>query len=49
MNLQTALLVPSNRFEYLECLSAINSIQNKLLDETKEKKGSLDVLAQHMF
>ena len=33
-----ALLVPSNRFEYLECLSAINSIKNKLLDETKEKK-----------
>ena len=44
-----ALLVPSNRFEYLECLSAINSIQNKLLDETKEKKGSLDVLAQHVL
>ena len=44
-----ALLVPSNRFEYLECLSAINSIKNKLLDETKEKKGSLDVLAQHIL
>ena len=44
-----ALLVPSNRFEYLECLSAINSIKNKLLDETKEKKGSLDVLAQHFL
>ena len=44
-----ALLVPSNRFEYLECLSAINSIKNKLLDETKEKKGSLDVLAQHVL
>ncbi len=44
-----AILVPSNRFEYLECLSAINSIQNKLLDETREKKGSLDVLAQHVL
>ena len=44
-----ALLVPSNRFEYLECLSAINSIKSKLLDETKEKKGSLDVLAQHIL
>ena len=44
-----ALLVPSNRFEYLECLSAINSIKNKFLDETKEKKGSLDVLAQHIL
>ncbi len=44
-----ALLVPSNRFEYLECLSAINSIKNKFLDEIKEKKGSLDVLAQHIL
>ena len=44
-----ALLVPSNRFEYLECLSAINSIKNKLLDETKEKLGNLDVLAQHIL
>ena len=26
-----------------------NSIKNKLLDETKEKKGSLDVLAQHIL
>ena len=44
-----AILVPSNRFEYLECVSAISSIKEKILDETKEKEGSLDVLAQHIL
>ena len=44
-----AILVPSNRFEYLECVSAISSIKEKILDETKEKEGSLDVLAQHVL
>ena len=44
-----AILVPSNRFEYLECVSAISSIKEKILDETKEKDGSLDVLAQHIL
>ena len=44
-----AILVPSNRFDYLECVSAISSIKEKILDETKEKEGSLDVLAQHIL
>ena len=44
-----AILVPSNRFEYLECVSAISSIKEKILDETKQKEGSLDVLAQHIL
>ena len=44
-----AILVPSNRFEYLECVSAISSIKEKILDETKDKEGSLDVLAQHIL
>ena len=44
-----ALLVPANRFEYLECISAINSIQKHLIDGSTEKKGSLDVLAQHIL
>ena len=44
-----AILVPSNRFEYLECVSTISSIKEKILDETKEKEGSLDVLAQHIL
>ena len=44
-----ALLVPSNRFEYLECLSAIKSIKAKLIDGVDDKEGSLDVLAQHIL
>ncbi len=44
-----ALLVPANRFEYLECISAINSIQKQLIDGSTQKKGSLDVLAQHIL
>ena len=44
-----ALLVPSNRFEYLECISTIASIKANLLDEVKDKDGSLDVLAQHIL
>ena len=41
--------MPANRFEYLECISAINSIQKQLIDGSTEKKGSLDVLAQHIL
>ena len=44
-----ALLVPSNRFEYLECVSAISSIKENILDEINDKEGSLDVLAQHIL
>ena len=44
-----ALLVPANRFEYLECLSAIRSIKVKLIDGVDDKEGSLDVLAQHIL
>ncbi len=44
-----ALLVPSNRFEYLECISAISSIRDSILDEENDKEGSLDVLAQHIL
>ena len=44
-----ALLVPSNRFEYLECVSAISSIRENILDDVNDKEGSLDVLAQHIL
>ncbi len=44
-----ALLVPTNRFEYLECIAAIDAISHKELDGIAPKKGSLDVLAQHIF
>lgn len=44
-----ALLVPTNRFEYLECVAAIDAIAHKELDGISPKTGSLDVLAQHIF
>ncbi len=43
-----ALLVPANRFEYLECLAAKNAIAKNDLDGTPPKRGGLDVLAQHI-
>lgn len=43
-----ALLVPGNRFEYLECLAAKEAIAADELDGIPPKKGSLDVLAQHI-
>lgn len=44
-----ALLVPTNRFEYLECIAAVDAIAHKELDGVSPKTGSLDVLAQHIF
>ena len=44
-----AILVPSNRFEYLECLAVINSINKNLIDSEQDKIGGLDVLAQHIL
>ena len=44
-----AILVPTNRFEYLECFAAINAINNNYLDDLPIKKGALDVLAQHIY
>lgn len=44
-----ALLVPTNRFEYLECVAAVGAIAHKELDGIALKTGSLDVLAQHIF
>ena len=43
-----ALLVPGNRFEYLECLAAKEAIAEGELDGIPPKQGSLDVLAQHV-
>ena len=45
----SALLVPSNRFEYLECLAAVDAIGDGDLDGDPPKIGSLDVLAQHVM
>lgn len=43
-----AILVPANRFEYLECLAAQKAIAGDTLDGVVFKQGGLDVLAQHI-
>ena len=43
-----ALLVPTNKFEYMECLTVKEVINNDNFEELSEKEGSLDVLAQHI-
>ena len=44
-----ALLVPSNRFEVLECVAAQASVAAGEQDGAVTRQGGLDVLAQHMF
>jgi ATP-dependent Lhr-like helicase len=44
-----ALLVPGNRFEYLECRAAIDAIAENTLDSDPLHDGGLDVLAQHVL
>lgn len=44
-----ALLVPTNRFEYLEALAAERAIERGELDGETPKQGGLDVLAQHII
>ncbi len=44
-----ALLVPANRFEYLECLAASTALAAGELDGDPPRSGSLDVLAQHLL
>lgn len=44
-----ALLVPSNRFEMLECLAAREAIGEGQLDASYAKPGALDVLCQHLL
>lgn len=44
-----ALLVPSNRFEVLECEAAREAVIAGELDGDRIKTGSLDVLAQHVL
>ena len=43
-----ALLLPSNRFEVLECQAAIEAVAKGELDGDPPKIGGLDVLAQHL-
>lgn len=43
-----ALLVPSNRFEVLECRAAIEAAEAGEQDAVTRRQGALDVLAQHV-
>ncbi|HEU0161082.1 MAG TPA: ligase-associated DNA damage response DEXH box helicase [Rhizomicrobium sp.] len=45
----SALLVPANRFEVLECNAARDAVLAGELDGERLKAGSLDVLAQHVL
>jgi ATP-dependent Lhr-like helicase len=44
-----ALLVPSNRFEVLECEAAREAVIAHVLDGDAPRRGALDVLAQHVL
>ena len=44
-----AILVPTNRFEYLECVAAQTEIAHNRLDGAQFRRGGFDVLAQHVF
>ena len=44
-----AILVPTNRFEFIESQAAIEEINKGNLDKIELKEGSLDVVAQHIF
>jgi ATP-dependent Lhr-like helicase len=44
-----ALLVPSNRFEVLECRAALDAAEAGAQDAVLARTGALDVLAQHVM
>ena len=44
-----AILVPGNRFEYLEARAALDAIEEGELDPELFRPGALDVLAQHLM
>ena len=44
-----ALLVPTNRFEVLECRAAMGAVLAGELDGDSVRSGALDVLAQHVM
>ncbi len=44
-----AILVPGNRFEYLEARAALDAIDERELDPEVFRPGALDVLAQHIM
>jgi len=44
-----AMIVPGNRFEYLEARAALDAVEAGELDVDIFRSGSLDVLAQHLL
>ncbi len=44
-----AYLVPSNRFEIMECHAALEAVEAAAQDTPDMKPGALDVLAQHLL
>ncbi len=44
-----AVLVPGNRFEYLEAMAALEAVEAGERDGEQFRPGSLDVLAQHVM
>ncbi|WP_415642735.1 ligase-associated DNA damage response DEXH box helicase [Sphingomonas antarctica] len=44
-----AVIVPGNRFEYLEARAALDAVEAGALDEDIFRPGALDVLAQHIM
>lgn len=44
-----AYLVPANRFEVLECLAALEAVEEAAQDTPDPRPGALDVLAQHLL
>jgi ATP-dependent Lhr-like helicase len=44
-----AIVVPGNRFEYLEARAALDAIEERELDQESFRPGALDVLAQHVM
>lgn len=44
-----AILVPGNRFEYLEAQGALDAVREGVLDGDAFRPGGLDVLAQHIM
>jgi len=43
------MIVPGNRFEYLEARACLDAIEDKQLDPDSFRPGGLDVLAQHVM
>lgn len=44
-----AIIVPGNRFEYLEARAALDAVGDRELDQENFRAGAVDVLAQHIM